>query len=89
MPVARPEVLVLDRLATPIGELLAATDEDGVLRAVDWQDYEPRMRRLMAMIEHRRVDLSSLVTHRFSLDQMNDALDVLRSGKAIRVVVTP
>jgi hypothetical protein len=30
-----------------------------------------RMRRLMAMIEARRVDLSSLVTHRFALDEIH------------------
>lgn len=42
----RPGVLVFDRLPTPIGAALVLTDEDGVLRAFDWEDYEPRMRRL-------------------------------------------
>ncbi len=32
-----------------------------------------RMRRLMSMIEHRRVDLTSLVTHRFALDDIEAA----------------
>jgi hypothetical protein len=31
------------------------------------------MRRLMSMIEHRRVDLTSLVTHRFALDDIEAA----------------
>jgi alcohol dehydrogenase len=31
------------------------------------------MRRLMAMVESRRVDLSSLVTHHFALDDIADA----------------
>ncbi len=35
-----------------------------------------RMRRLMAMIEQRRVDLSPLVTHRFALDDIEDAFDL-------------
>ncbi|HZR25669.1 MAG TPA: alcohol dehydrogenase catalytic domain-containing protein [Vicinamibacterales bacterium] len=35
-----------------------------------------RMRRLMAMIEHRRVDLSSLVTHHFALDDIERAFDL-------------
>ena len=34
------------------------------------------MRRLMAMIEHRRVDLSPLVTHRFALDDIEEAFDL-------------
>ncbi|MGQ3297750.1 methylated-DNA--[protein]-cysteine S-methyltransferase [Reyranella sp.] len=37
----------LDRLATPVGELLIVADAEGRLRAVDWSDYESRMRRLL------------------------------------------
>jgi len=36
-----------DRVATPIGVLLLLSDDDGALRAVDWTDFEPRMRRLL------------------------------------------
>jgi threonine dehydrogenase-like Zn-dependent dehydrogenase len=35
-----------------------------------------RMRRLMAMIENRRVDLTPLVTHRFALDEIQDAFEL-------------
>ncbi len=35
-----------------------------------------RMRRLMAMIEHRRVDLSPLVTHQFALDNIEEAFEL-------------
>jgi alcohol dehydrogenase len=35
-----------------------------------------RMRRLMTMIENRRVDLSSLVTHSFALDDIHEAYDL-------------
>ena len=35
-----------------------------------------RMRRLMAMIASHRVDLTSLVTHRFALDDIQEALDL-------------
>ena len=39
----------LDRLPTPIGTALLVTDSDGVLRALDWDDHEPRMRRLLRL----------------------------------------
>ena len=35
-----------------------------------------RMRRLMAMIANRHVDLSAFVTHRFALDDINEAFDL-------------
>lgn len=42
----RPARLFLDRAPSPIGDLLIVTDETGLLRAVDFHDFEPRMRRL-------------------------------------------
>jgi methylated-DNA-[protein]-cysteine S-methyltransferase len=43
------ETFGLDRLQTPIGTALLVTDADGVLRALDWQDYEPRMKELLRL----------------------------------------
>jgi methylated-DNA-[protein]-cysteine S-methyltransferase len=45
MPVSNkpPETLTLDRLSTPIGTALLVTDQEGVLRAFNWTDYEPAM----------------------------------------------
>lgn len=40
--------LLVERLVTPIGTLVVMTDEHGHLRAIDWTDYEDRMRRLLA-----------------------------------------
>ena len=37
----------VERLPTPLGEMLVLCDEEGVLRAVDWKDCEPRMRALL------------------------------------------
>jgi 6-hydroxycyclohex-1-ene-1-carbonyl-CoA dehydrogenase len=45
--------------------------------------------RVIEMVRQGRLELSRLVTHRFPLDQIDEALDTLRSGDAIRVVVTP
>lgn len=41
--------LLLNRLETPIGELLIVSDHDGNLRAIDWTDYEARMHRLLRL----------------------------------------
>ena len=42
-----PEILVIDRILTPIGEALVAVDEDGFLRAFDWTDHADRQVQLM------------------------------------------
>jgi alcohol dehydrogenase len=50
-----------------------------------------RMRRLMAMIENRRVDLTPLVTHRFALDDIAEAFDLFshqRDG-VLKVAIHP
>lgn len=43
-----PGPLTLDRIDTPLGEVLLAVDETGAVRALDFADHEPRMRRLLA-----------------------------------------
>jgi threonine dehydrogenase-like Zn-dependent dehydrogenase len=50
-----------------------------------------RMRRLMSMIEHGRVDLLPLLTHRFALDDIEEAYDLFshqRDG-ALKVALYP
>ena len=37
----------IDRMATPIGELIIIADRDGSLRTIDWTDHEARMKRLL------------------------------------------
>ncbi|MEN3351569.1 MAG: methylated-DNA-[protein]-cysteine S-methyltransferase [Bradyrhizobium sp.] len=44
-----PQIFNLDRLKTPIGTALLVTDDDGVLRALDWDDYEGRMLELLRL----------------------------------------
>ena len=48
MPDAQPETLTLDRVATPVGEVLLVTDGEGAVRALDFADHEARMTRLLA-----------------------------------------
>ena len=50
-----------------------------------------RMRRLMAMVANRRVDLSPLVTHRFSFDRISEAIDLFSSQRdgVLKVALQP
>jgi methylated-DNA-[protein]-cysteine S-methyltransferase len=45
-----PEILnlLIDRIATPIGELAIIADDAGNLRATDWSDHQARLDRLLA-----------------------------------------
>ena len=49
MTAESPRTFGLDRLETPIGTSLLVTDSDGVLRALDWEDYEARMKELLRL----------------------------------------
>lgn len=40
--------LTLSRLSSPIGDILLVADSGGVVRALDFHDYEPRMLRLLS-----------------------------------------
>jgi methylated-DNA-[protein]-cysteine S-methyltransferase len=44
-----PQTFNLDRLPTPIGTALLVTDDDGTLRALDWDDHEARMLDLLRL----------------------------------------
>ncbi|HRO34269.1 MAG TPA: methylated-DNA--[protein]-cysteine S-methyltransferase [Brevundimonas sp.] len=44
----RPETLTLECLPSPVGQVLLVTDADGAVRALDFADFEDRMRRLLA-----------------------------------------
>ena len=53
----------VDRLATPIGELLIVADRAGKLRTIDWTDHEARMRQLLDRYYGKG---------RYTLDQAHD-----------------
>jgi threonine dehydrogenase-like Zn-dependent dehydrogenase len=50
-----------------------------------------RMRRLMNVVASGRVDLGALVTHRFKLDQIEEAYDLFANqrGGVLKVAITP
>lgn len=50
-----------------------------------------RMRRLMEMVKSGRVDLTPLITHRFSLDQIGEAYEIFGSQRegVMKVAVKP
>ena len=49
------------------------------------------MRRLMSVIESGRVDLSAMVTHRFTLDDIEDAYELFANQRdgVLKVAITP
>ena len=50
--------LLLDTYSSPIGEMHIVTDAAGVIRALDFEDYQPRMHKLL----HRHYGAYSLNT---------------------------
>jgi alcohol dehydrogenase len=50
-----------------------------------------RMRRLMSVIESGRVDLGTMVTHRFSLDRIEEAYELFANQRdgVLKVAITP
>ncbi len=52
VPTARSQAsdtLALDTFETPIGAMLIVADGDGAVRAVDWDDHQERMHRLLRL----------------------------------------
>ena len=44
--------------------------------------------RYLALYRRGKLNLDGLITHRFPLDKINEALDVVRGGEAGRVMLT-
>jgi alcohol dehydrogenase len=49
------------------------------------------MRRLISIVQARRLPFSELVTHRFRLDQIGDAYELFRSQRdgVLKVAIAP
>jgi len=48
-------------------------------------DYQP----LIRMVEQGKIDVTKQVTHRFKLDEINKAFDVMKEGVSLRSIVVP
>lgn len=50
----------------------------------------PRQHKIaLDLIENGSIDLEYLITHRFCLDEINEAFDLARSGKGQKIIVKP
>ena len=81
------ETFLRERLATPTGRMLIVNDDRGQLRAIDWEDHEPRLLRLMARY-YRRPAVQLRATARASAARR--ALEAYFAGEfdAIDVLAT-
>ena len=71
--------LTLDRIGSPVGEVLVVTDADGAVRALDFHDYEERLRRLL----RRHYGEVTLVDGR-APDKVRRAVEAIRAGEGPR-----
>jgi methylated-DNA-[protein]-cysteine S-methyltransferase len=51
------ERFLLDHIPSPIGIMLVVVDEESHLRVLDWEDFEPRMRRMLRLCHGASVRL--------------------------------
>ncbi|MEW6150525.1 MAG: methylated-DNA--[protein]-cysteine S-methyltransferase [Bradyrhizobium sp.] len=86
-----PDRFGLDRVTTPIGTALLVTDAEGALRALDWEDYEQRMRELLRL-HYGTVDLREQpapTAMRIALERYFDGDLGQIAGIAWRIAGTP
>ncbi|MBU2286709.1 MAG: NAD(P)-dependent alcohol dehydrogenase, partial [Gammaproteobacteria bacterium] len=77
-------------LKIPLGAFAAGLGDHRIITTLCPGGKE-RMRRLMSLIETRRVGLEALVTHRFALDDIEAAYELFshqRDG-VLKVAITP
>ena len=77
-------------LTIPLGPFAAGLGDHKIVTTLCPGGKE-RMRRLMAVIAARRVDLGAMVTHRFKLDDIEAAYDLFGNQRdgVLKVAITP
>jgi methylated-DNA-[protein]-cysteine S-methyltransferase len=78
--------LLLDRTATPIGELIIVADGDGNLRVVDWTDHEERVHR--GLRRHYGENEFTLEAAR-NPHGLTDAMDAYFAGELTAIDLLP
>lgn len=73
----KPTRLFFDQIETPIGTALLMTDDQGLLRALDWEGYEERMLRLLRL----HYGASAKVEERTAPEAIHNALNAYFSGE--------
>ncbi len=78
------------KVSLPV-EAFAAGLGDHTIRTTLCPGGKERMRRLMSIVQSGRADLRSFVTHRFSLDQIEEAYDLFghQRDRVIKVAISP
>lgn len=77
-------------LTIPLGAFAAGLGDHRIVTTLCPGGKE-RMRRLMSVVASGRVDLRSMVTHRFKLDQIEQAYDLFANQRdgVLKVAITP
>jgi methylated-DNA-[protein]-cysteine S-methyltransferase len=70
---SQPETLFIDRIAGPIGEMLIVHDAAGCMRALEFEDHEPRLRQLLRL-HYGQEGRDYLLRERGAPQSMRDAL---------------
>lgn len=64
------------------GQIIRSTQGGNVNPSEDFPRY-------VNLYKKRKIDFEKLITHRFSLDQVNTAIDLVKNGKAGRIMIRP
>ena len=78
------------KLAIPVEPFAAGLGDQKIVTTLCPGGKE-RMRRLMEMVAHRKLDLTPLITHRFSLDRITEAYELFASHRdgVMKVAIKP
>ena len=78
------------KLTLPVDAFAAGLGDQSIVTTL-CPGGKDRMRRLLNVVASGRVDLRPLVTHRFSLDRIEDAYDLFANQRdgVLKVAITP